>query len=105
MSKEEILKSFGYEIESWISRLQSYPIRIVKRVSNPNVSYEVDQATIFELEDKRFALVTESGCSCYSSSEADIDLFPTEKEALEALNKWMKGYDWDGTDRYKEETA
>lgn len=78
-----------WDIEAWIMRLGSMP---TKRLAHHDFSgeWEMNRAHVLALENGQFALVTESGCSCYSSSDAEIDLFPTEKAALESFDKWKK---------------
>lgn len=88
-NKKEIEGLSDYEIEAWITRLGSYPKAVVKS-EDLSASYEMTAAKVLALENGQFALVTESGCSCYSSSDADIDLFPTETAAVESFDKWVK---------------
>jgi hypothetical protein len=78
-----------YEIDAWRFTLGSAPI---KRVAHCDLSepYEMREAHVFKLENGKYALVTEEGCSCYESSDADIDLFSGKKDALEAFEKWKK---------------
>lgn len=50
-------------------------------------SYQVDTFHVFELADGKYATISESGCSCYDSSEAVIELHPTKYDACT-----QKGY-------------
>ena len=36
----------------------------------------MERRHIFELENGKFAVVNEEGCSCYDVVEADIDIYP-----------------------------
>ncbi len=76
------------EIESWILEFGSFPIKVI--VSKEESVCGIEKATIFELENGHYAGVFEAGCSCYSSSDAQIDLFETEEKAMDAYNKWWK---------------
>lgn len=78
-----------YEIEAWITRLGSMP---VERVLHKDMgeSYQRCEAHVLELENKKYALVSEVGCSCYDSRSADIDLFENMSKAEDAFNRWIK---------------
>lgn len=78
-----------YEIDAWIDRLGSMPIETVAH-SNKSEAYEMNRAHVLKLADNRYALVTESGCSCYSSSDACVDLFPDKESAMIQFRKWQK---------------
>lgn len=77
------------DLQAWLYRLGSTP---VERIAHEDISgdYRMTAAHVYRLENGQFALVTESGCSCYDASDADIDLFPTQESAMEAFNKWLK---------------
>jgi hypothetical protein len=77
-----------YDLEAWIFRLGSTPVERVAH-EDKSGSYEMNQAHVYRLENGRFALVTESGCSCYSNSDADIDLFPDQAAAMASFEKWQ----------------
>ncbi len=79
----------SYEIKEWIDAFGSVPI---ERIAHMDVSqsYEMDRAHVFSLKSGKYALVVESGCSCYEPSQASIELFPSERAALEAFHKWGK---------------
>lgn len=77
------------EISAWIHALGSMPISRIAH-EDRSQSYEMDVAHVFELENGKFALVTEEGCSCYESSDAQIELFPDKKKALKQFEKWKR---------------
>lgn len=79
----------NYQIDAWINTLGSAPVEVIKS-ADYGESYTMNCAHVLKLENKKYALVTESGCSCYSSEDADIDLFPNKKLALESFTKWEK---------------
>jgi len=89
MDKYEHLGIDDYELKEWIGTLGSMPI---KRHYHEDHSqpYGMEMAHVFELENGKFALVVESGCSCYEPSKAGIELFPTLLKAKEQFDKWDK---------------
>lgn len=78
-----------YEWEVWAHRLCSEPIELVES-ANFGECYEVEHMHVYKLNDGKYATVRESGCSCYESSSADIDLYPTKEAALVVFNKYVK---------------
>ncbi len=90
--RKEIEGITAYEIKAWFSVLRSQPKKVL--ISEDfSQSYEMTAARVLELENGRFALVTESGCSCYNYEDAEVEIFPTRETALEAFNKWVKEND------------
>ncbi len=51
--------------------------------------YEMHRAHIFLMNSGKFVLVTESGCSCYDSSDADLEEFETLSAAKEAFDRFI----------------
>lgn len=84
MNKEVLAKKWSYEFEYWLESFQSPPIELVKSVDRSE-SYEMDRTHIFKLEDGRYAVVNESGCSCYDPSVASIEILPTLEKAERAF--------------------
>ena len=86
---EDKLGISEWDLKAWIGTLGSVP---VERLAHEDLSesYEMTVAHVFKLENKKYALITEEGCSCYESSQAEIELFPTKAAALEAFEKWKK---------------
>lgn len=78
-----------YEIEAWIDRMGSAPVRGLCQM-DLSESYTMCKATVFELRNGTYALVTEEGCSCYHYDDAQIDLHPTLNRAMDALDKWRR---------------
>lgn len=87
----------AYELQAWIAALGSVPQERIA-YANESASYEMDVIHVFKLENKKYAVVTERGCSCYSSSDADIELFPTKKTAMESFDKWVQSHKRDEHD-------
>lgn len=79
-----------YELEAWITTLGSLPVERIRH-ADLSESYEMNMAHLFLLENGLYALVTESGCSCYESSQADIELFKSKTAAINSFEKWEKG--------------
>ena len=86
---EELQKAWSYEFKEWQGTLLSQPVRLVIS-EDKSESYEMDRFHVFELENGKYAAIRESGCSCYSSSDADITIYPTELEAIEPFLKWKR---------------
>ena len=74
MGNTKLLEEWSSEFSYWLSRFGSAPVELV-RSKDCSQSYEMDRRHIFKLENGQYAVVKEDGCSCYSSSEADIQLF------------------------------
>lgn len=87
MSNETVIDSD--DLKAWIVALGSMP---VKRIAHKDFSvpYEMNMAHVYELENGKYALVTEQGCSCYSADRAVIDLFPALDAAMNSFTKWAK---------------
>lgn len=45
-------------------------------------SYGIDEIHLYRLKNKQYAVIIERGCSCYSSDDADVEVFKTRKEAM-----------------------
>ena len=67
--------------ECWTSTAGSKPASEVGH-ADFSESYEVDTMHVFQLQNGQWAVVRECGCSCYESSEADIELFPSYGKAV-----------------------
>lgn len=70
--------------------MESLPTRVVVS-EDKGEAYEMNKATVFELESGRFAMAVEQGCSCYGADDADIELFPTEEAAMKSFKRWDSG--------------
>ena len=88
-TKLEILGLDKWEIEAWITRLGSMPIKVIDRCDRSE-SYSIAKFTILKLEDGKYATVDENGCSCYNSEDANIEIFSTEKEAKIQFEEWTQ---------------
>lgn len=78
-----------YEIEDFIVRLGSMPIERIAFEDRAG-SYEMRQASVYKLENGQFATIVEEGCSCYSRTQADIELFASVNPAMEKFELWKK---------------
>jgi len=78
-----------YEIEAWLERLQSYPVKLIEQLDTGG-AYEMERFSIVKLENGKYATIYESGCSCYGPEDADIDLHPTLASAKQALKAYKK---------------
>lgn len=86
--KYHIAGLMDYEIDTWLERLGAIPTAVVDNHDRSEGSYEMDKGMVLKLANGQFALITESGCSCYEASDANIDLFPSEAQALMAFKIW-----------------
>jgi hypothetical protein len=86
---EKELNEKWYQVKYWneTGRFPSPAVALVKSADHSE-PYESDSQEIFKLKDGQFALVLESGCSCYdAATDADIELYPDLTKAKEAWNK------------------
>lgn len=83
------IKMEKWELEDFIERLQSVPVDRVAFEDRAG-SYETRQVSVWKLENGQYAVITESGCSCYDRSSADIEHFPSKKSAMASFEKWKK---------------
>lgn len=79
-------EEWSYEFKAWIVRLGSMPVELIIS-EDQSESYEMDRRHVFKLENGQYALISEVGCSCYMSEEADIELYPNKAAALKAFKK------------------
>ena len=79
----------NYQIEAWIIRLGSMPIQ---RIAHQDLgqNYAIRQAHALKLENGKYALVIEDGCSCYDPSKASIEIHPTKTSVIKAFEGWVK---------------
>lgn len=87
----------SHELGAWIDALGSAPKERVAHADESR-SYEMDVIHVFELENGKFAVVTESGCSCYCPEDADIELFPDREEAMSSFDTWVTQHKRDDHD-------
>lgn len=90
------LKGWRYEFDAWIEILGSEPIELIKSIDKSE-SYEQDHKHLFKLDNGEYAVIHESGDSCYEPSDAIINKFPDldsaitffrKTESYEKPNKW-----------------
>jgi len=86
------VKEWEYELEDWIAVLGSVPKTIV-RSKDCSEPWEMDKRHLFKLENGKYAVVVERGCSCYEPSRANIELFPNESDAIKAFEKHDEAYE------------
>lgn len=80
-----------WQVSAWIHKLGSFPVERVAHVDH-GAGYTKRACHILKLENKRYALVSECGCSCYESADAEIDLHPDKKSAMRAFEQWKKDH-------------
>lgn len=77
-----------YEIDAWLPTLGSAPAKLLAS-HDRSESYEMDRAAVVQLENGKYALITESGCSCYDTGDAQIELFPSQGRAMAQYANWL----------------
>jgi len=84
---------YPYPLQAWEEKFGSRAIALVYS-EDRSEGYEKNCAEIFLLANEKFALVTESGCSCYEAErDAEIELFPTITEAKQQMKKFFKRWE------------
>lgn len=78
-----------YQIKAWLYALGSRPEKRV-RYADYGQTYEVEMMHVFILQNGKYATVLESGCSCYDSSDAEIEVFATFQAAVQKFNQWER---------------
>jgi hypothetical protein len=78
-----------WEIKEWIARLGSMPVEIIEDCDR-SAAYEVTKFKVLKLENGNYATVEENGCSCYTASEANIEIFSSKEEAVKQFEKWER---------------
>jgi hypothetical protein len=92
----EMEKRFEYEFSYWRQTIGFEPRELIASVDCSS-GYDKDELHVFKLS-RGYAIVNESGCSCYSSSDADIDIV----ENLAAVKRIIKNNTDSYTSKYKE---
>ena len=87
-AKQKLWEAWSYEFSEWIKSLQSAPVELVSS-ANYSSGYDMDRCHVFKLEDGKYAVIVESGCSCYDVSDAKIELFPKKSQATEKFKKYV----------------
>jgi hypothetical protein len=59
--------------------------------ANPNADW-TDEVHVFHLSDGTYAFVSESGCSCYTYDDANLELLPVA-QAMEKYREFKKRND------------
>lgn len=76
-----------YEIETWLPTLGAVPSKLLASCDRSDDA--LDRGAAVQLENGKYALITESGCSCYESGDANIELFPTEDSVMAQYKIWL----------------
>lgn len=88
---QRLIDQFNYELPYWEGRLGFEPIDVLAS-ENLSGSYEMNAAHVFKCK-RGYAIVSESGCSCYEPSWAKIDIVPDLDAVRESLKNQAKdGY-------------
>lgn len=79
---------FECAFENWRHTTGFDPVELLA-TANQAGSYETSELHVFKLK-RGYAIVHESGCSCYESSDAKIDILPSLKSVKESLKNSAK---------------
>ena len=82
------LKRFEYEFEYWTQTIGFEPTALIASVDNAG-AWETSALHVFKLK-RGYAIVHESGCSCYTSADASIDILPSIAKVKESLKNIAK---------------
>ncbi len=85
----ELKKGWSYEFKYWVTVMGFDPIELIDS-ENKSGFYEMDRMHIFKLVSGQYAVVKESGCSCYEARDASIDIVKTKEEALRQMKEFRK---------------
>ena len=89
MTEESFEEKWSYEFEIWKKHIGFEPIELIAQV-DCSQSYETDLIHIFKNKNGSFAIVRESGCSCYDTSEADVQIY----DSLELIERDLMKQDY-----------
>lgn len=80
---------FGYKEEVWSGQYPDFvPVELVASIDKGE-AYEVNELHLYKLK-RGYALVHESGCSCYETSEANVDFYPSKQAVKDKLFEGSK---------------
>lgn len=81
---DSLAEEWKYEFEEWRKTTGFDPVELVAS-ADESEDYDQDRAHVFLTSRGEYALVHEAGCSCYSPSDASIDLFPNLEAVKQSL--------------------
>lgn len=76
---------FSYQNEYWATLAGSNIVEVIAEEDHSE-GYDVNEKHLYKLENGRFAVVSESGCSCYSLADADVTTYDTLNAAQDAYD-------------------
>ena len=81
-------ENWKYEFEAWEKEMGGTPDRLLAS-HDRSKSWEMERAHVFRIRPGRYVFIHESGCSCYVPSEASIEVFGNERDAMARYKKWF----------------
>ncbi len=84
--REQLYDEWKYDFDAWIKTFMSAPTELVLSYDYSE-SYEMDRGHIFKLENGKYAVVMECGCSCYDPGNAEINIFENLTDATIKFNE------------------
>lgn len=85
MTDKEIPTRFSYQNEYWVTITGSNIVDVIEEEEG-ETNYSTNEKHLYKLEDGRYAVVQESGCSCYGLADAVIETYDTLVQARKAYN-------------------
>lgn len=76
---------FSEENEYWAVRAGSQIVAVIADETGDE-DWSTNRKHLYGLENGKFAVVRESGCSCYTLADADIDVYESQEQAEAAYN-------------------
>lgn len=89
MAKKElnVPDRFSYLNEYWSAVAGANIVDIIDEEVISDESYQINEKHLYKLANGRYAVVHESGCSCYSMGDADVTTYDTLKAARAAYKE------------------
>ena len=82
-------KTLGYGQEVWEKQLDSKIVEVLES-EDWSACYEMDAAHLVKLDNGKYVVIEERGCSCYDSSDATLLEFDYLEEARAQFNDNLK---------------
>lgn len=86
-SQKEFRAAWQYEFESWEPEFSAKAVALVFQ-DDRSEPYTRRAAHVFRLDNGKYALVTEDGCSCYTRHDAVITVTKSKQDAMAAYDRW-----------------
>ncbi len=86
----QLHREWDYQFHAWMRKDMTFdPAQLIASVDTSE-SYEKDAAHVFKNENGTFHLVSEKGCSCYTSDDACLTPFPSLQQLIQYLTNMVE---------------